>query len=199
MATRNIVIAVACALVIGVSVLAVRAESAASPGSTMPPVTIFSANPSTSAGADDIAGISATTARDHAADQAYMHEHPVPGRPGLVAGIIISVTDLGDLCHMRVQTTSVLIPARGDDLCDAWTITVLPETGQVVRLECGGPGLTCPPGHIVMPGDEGEYVYVTAAGGQITSAGQVHFMACYTPAGYPCPAAAKVYPPGAGN
>jgi len=157
--------------------------------------------PSVAQDGNEIAGISAAQAVDPAAGMAYMRAHPVPHKPGMTAGIITSVTELGDqpgtgLDSARcsaVRTAAYTAPAYGQDPCIAWYFTVITPAGRALTVSCGAPGQPCQAPQNVMPGDEGQYLYVPSAG-QVTPAAPVAFIGCRTPVTYPCPSSAAVIP-----
>lgn len=142
-------------------------------------------------GPNDIAGISAAGARSPATDLAYMKAHPVPPRPGMTAGIVTSVTWLGDQCKPRAPHTAALVV--GQDPCAAWSFTIITAAGQTLKVSCGSIGRPCPATvpQNVSPGEEGEYLYVPD-GGRITPSRPVAFLECTTLDAYPCPFGAPV-------
>jgi len=150
---------------------------------------------------NEVAGISAAQAVDPSAGTDYMRAHPVPPRAGMTAGIITSVTELGDQPGTGLnsaqctgaQTAAYLAPAAGQDPCAAWYFTVVTPAGRALRVSCGGIGRPCLAPQNVIPGDEGQYLYVPSAG-LITPAAPVAFIGCWTPASYPCPSSAAVIP-----
>lgn len=145
------------------------------------------------AGPNEIAGISAAQARDASAAIAYIKAHPVPSRPGMTAGIITSVTELGDQCKPQATHTAAFM--RGQDPCAAWAFTIITAAGGTLTVTCGSIGHPCPPlvPQNVMPGEEGEYLYVPS-GGRIAPSHPVAFLECTSPGAYPCPAGAAVVP-----
>ncbi len=148
--------------------------------------------PAASSEPNEIAGISAAQAPNPAADLAYMKAHPVPPLPGETAGIITSVTELGDQCKPQADTMAYLAPARGGDPCAAWKFTIITASGRALTVACGGIGHPCPAGQIVMPGDEGEFLYAPSDGQIVVGVGFLQFLGCASPGGYPCPASAPV-------
>jgi hypothetical protein len=161
----------------------------------------LTAGPAVVQDGNEIAGISATRAVDPSAALAYMRAHPVPPKPGMTAGIITSVTELGDQPGTGlgsaqcagVKTAAYLVPAVGQDPCTAWYFTVVTPAGKTLRVSCGGLGAPCLAPQNVMPGDEGQYLYVPSAG-QVTPAAPVAYIGCWTPVTYPCPFSAAVIP-----
>jgi hypothetical protein len=164
-------------------------------------ITILTVRTPVARDGNEVAGISAARAADTSADVAYMAAHPVPRRPGMTAGIITPVTELGDQPGAGLdsapctgtQTAAFTAPAAGQDPCAAWYFTVVTGGGEVLRVSCGGTGSPCLAPQNVMPGDEGQYLYVPS-GGQVTPAAPVAFIGCQTPASYPCPSSAAVIP-----
>lgn len=83
---------------------------------------------------------------------AYMKSHPVPPRPGMAAGILVSSTDYGG------------------DTWSAFTMTVLTASGRTVVVSCGNPEAetSCPlqKGEVDLPDSmpNGMYLYVRSDG-----------------------------------
>ena len=140
-----------------------------------------------------IAGVTAKQAADVATDEAYMRLHPVPERPGWTPGIITSVVQHGNQCATPAgtQTTAVIKPAAGDPPCITWTFTIVTAAGKTLRASCGSHGHPCKAPDNVLPGDEGEYLYVPSDG-TVSPAEPVMFLGCWTSNAYPCPFEAQV-------
>jgi hypothetical protein len=113
---------------------------------------------------------------------AYMQAHPVPARPGMTAGVILTLDDFGfadaaaQEAHCPATLDARIIGAFGSlPGCGAWSATAVTLSGQVVHLACGSitARQECPTelratGYIPVPGD---YVRFQAGGGQITGPG----------------------------
>ncbi|MDQ2876519.1 MAG: hypothetical protein M3Y33_17655 [Actinomycetota bacterium] len=155
-----------------------------------------------------MAGCASHPPSPRAAALSYMHAHPAPARPGMVAGIVMKITDLGEqpgtaygypilnggnsigperVLHCPanamlgpvIRTTAVLTPAVGTPACHAWSVTLLTASGRTLSVACGGAGRPC----LAYPEDQGDYAYLPADG-QITGNGDVRtitFFAVVTP------------------
>ena len=179
---RLLVAAVVACLLASLAVVVFKAPAA-------PP----SNAPGWAAGGNMIAGVTAAQAADVATDEAYMRLHPVPERPGWTPGIITSVVQHDNQCATSAgtQTAAVIEPAAGDPPCIIWAFTIVTASGATLRAVCGSPGHPCKAPDNVLPGEEGEYLYVPSDG-TVSPAEPVMFLGCWTSQAYPCPFEAQV-------
>jgi hypothetical protein len=173
------------------ALLASACSSSGQAGPAWPTVAV--SIPPVGSGPNEIAGISTAQARDASADIAYIKAHPVPARPGMTAGIITSATWLTGQCKPQPAHTAAFV--IGQVPCVSWSFTIITATGRTVAVTCGSIGHPCPAlvPQNVMPGDEGQYLYVPSDG-RITPSSPVDFLECTTPGTYPCPSSAAVVP-----
>jgi hypothetical protein len=149
--------------------------------------------PSFMAGGNMIAGVARSQAADRATDIAYMRLHPAPERPGFTPGIITSVVQHDHQCAAPsgVRTTVLIEPGMGDPPCITWVFTIVTVAGKTLRASCGSQGHPCKAPDNVLPGDEGEYLWVPSDG-KVSPAAPVLFLGCWTAQRYPCPFEARV-------